>query len=104
LGYPGGGPYTASPARVRETLNLKGPNIYRTGTVQRQVYTVRGSVRQGNSGGPLVAEDGQVLGLVFGAAVDDPDTGFVLTAPEVSDELELSLESPVAVGTGNCIL
>ncbi len=104
LGYPGGGPYTASPARIRETLNLKGPDIYRTGTVQRQVYTVRGSVRQGNSGGPLVAEDGQVLGLVFGAAVDDPDTGFVLTAPEVSDELEQSLASPVAVGTGNCIL
>nr|WP_296764391.1 acid resistance serine protease MarP [Rhodococcus sp. (in: high G+C Gram-positive bacteria)] len=104
LGYPGGGPYTASPARIREMLNLSGPDIYRTGTVERQVYTVRGTVRQGNSGGPLVAEDGQVLGLVFGAAVDDPDTGFVLTANEIDDELTRSLDSPVAVGTGACIV
>lgn len=104
LGYPGGGPYTASPARIREMLNLSGPDIYRTGTVERQVYTVRGTVRQGNSGGPLVAEDGQVLGLVFGAAVDDPDTGFVLTASEITDELTRSFDSPVAVGTGACIV
>ncbi len=104
LGYPGGGPYTASSARVRETLNLSGPDIYRTGTVQRQVYTVRGSVRQGNSGGPLVAEDGQVLGLVFGAAVDDLDTGFVLTADEIADELERGLLSQTSVGTGACIV
>ncbi len=85
LGYPGGGPYTASPARIREIINLSGPDIYRTGTVQREVYTVRGSVRQGNSGGPLVNSNGEVLGVVFGAAVDDPDTGFVLTATEISD-------------------
>lgn len=104
LGYPGGGPYTASPARVREVLNLSGPDIYRTGTVERQVYTVRGTVRQGNSGGPLVSENGQILGLVFGAAVDDPDTGFVLTADEIADELQQSLSSPVPVGTGACIL
>ncbi|WP_338886972.1 acid resistance serine protease MarP [Rhodococcus sovatensis] len=104
LGYPGGGPYTASPARVRETLNLSGPDIYRTGTVEREVYTVRGTVRQGNSGGPLVAKDGQVLGLVFGAAVDDPDTGFVLTASEVADELQQSTGTAVAVGTGACIV
>lgn len=104
LGYPGGGPYTASPARVREMLNLNGPDIYRTGTVERQVYTVRGTVRQGNSGGPLVTEDGQVLGLVFGAAVDDPDTGFVLTAAEIADELAQSMNAPVPVGTGACIV
>ena len=72
--------------------------------MQREVYTVRGTVRQGNSGGPLVAADGQVLGLVFGAAVDDPDTGFVLTASEIADELERGISSPVAVGTGACIL
>jgi S1-C subfamily serine protease len=104
LGYPGGGPYTASPARIREIINLSGPDIYRTGTVQREVYTVRGSVRQGNSGGPLVNSNGEVLGVVFGAAVDDPDTGFVLTATEISDELARSFDAPVSVGTGDCIV
>ncbi|WP_072690175.1 MarP family serine protease [Rhodococcus marinonascens] len=104
LGYPGGGPYTASAVRVREVLDLNGPDIYRTATVEREVFTVRGSIRQGNSGGPLVDSGGQVLGVVFGAAVDDSDTGFVLTAEEVSRQVQEAPGSTVAVGTGECIL
>ncbi|WP_430335472.1 acid resistance serine protease MarP [Rhodococcus sp. ACT016] len=104
LGYPGGGPYTASAARVREVLDLRGPDIYRSGTVEREVYTVRGSIRQGNSGGPLVDTQGRVLGVVFGAAVDDSDTGFVLTADEVSRQLEQANGSTATVGTGVCIV
>ncbi|MCR8694439.1 MarP family serine protease [Rhodococcus pyridinivorans] len=103
LGYPGGGPYTASAARIRETLDLQGPDIYRGGTVEREVYTVRGTIRQGNSGGPLVDPSGSVLGMVFGAAVDDTDTGFVLTGAEVSRQLEMAgVNQPVA--TGACIV
>ncbi|MDV2477478.1 MarP family serine protease [Rhodococcus zopfii] len=104
LGYPGGGPYTASAARVRESLQLQGPDIYRAGTVEREVYTVRGSIRQGNSGGPLVDEEGRVLGVVFGAAVDDTDTGFALTADEVSRQLAMAGSSVIAVETGACIV
>ncbi|MFE3293243.1 acid resistance serine protease MarP [Rhodococcus sp. NPDC059234] len=103
LGYPGGGPYTASAARVRETLDLKGPDIYRARDVTREVYTVRGSIRQGNSGGPLVDEQGRVLGVVFGAAVDNSDTGFVLTAAEVSRQLAQATSANGAVATGDCI-
>ncbi|WP_129977733.1 MarP family serine protease [Rhodococcus sp. Q1] len=103
LGYPGGGPYTASAARIRETLDLQGPDIYRGGTVEREVYTVRGTIRQGNSGGPLVDPSGNVLGMVFGAAVDDTDTGFVLTGAEVSRQLAMAgRNQPVA--TGACIV
>ncbi len=84
MGYPGGGDFVATPARVREIIELNGPDIYRSATVTREVYTIRGSVRQGNSGGPMIDRNGKVLGVVFGAAVDDADTGFVLTAEEVS--------------------
>jgi S1-C subfamily serine protease len=104
LGYPGGGPYTASAARVRETLDLTGPNIYRSDTVEREVYTVRGSIRQGNSGGPLVDSQGRILGVVFGAAVDNSDTGFVLTENEVSKQLEMAPSATAIVETGACIL
>lgn len=104
LGYPGGGPYTASAARVREVLNLNGPDIYKAGTTQREVYTVRGSIRQGNSGGPMVNDQGEVLGVVFGAAVDDSDTGFVLTANEVSRQLAMATSASTPVSTGVCIL
>ncbi len=88
MGYPGGGDFAATPARIRETIELNGPDIYRSTTVTRQVYTIRGSVRQGNSGGPMIDRGGQVLGVVFGAAVDDADTGFVLTAKEVARQID----------------
>lgn len=102
LGYPGGGDFAATPARVRETIELNGPDIYRTTTVNREVYTIRGTVRQGNSGGPMINRSGQVLGVVFGAAVDDNDTGFVLTANEVSRQLA-KIGNTVKVPTGACV-
>ncbi|MCU1648250.1 MAG: Serine protease [Nocardia sp.] len=104
LGYPGGGRYTASAARVRETLDLKGPNIYRDNNVQREVYTVRGKVQPGNSGGPLVDTDGNILGVVFGAAVTDDDTGYVLTLDEVRPEVEQAAGVSAPVGTSSCVL
>lgn len=104
LGYPGGGPYTASAARVRERIDLSGPNIYRTGNVEREVYTVRGQIRQGNSGGPLVDEKEQVLGVVFGAAVDDKETGFVLTKSAVEQQLAQAPVLTETVPTGDCIV
>ena len=102
LGYPGGGDFAATPARIRETIELNGPDIYRTTTVNREVYTIRGSVKPGNSGGPLINRAGQVLGVVFGAAVDDNDTGFVLTAKEVSRQLA-NLGDTQRVPTGTCV-
>lgn len=104
LGYPGGGRYTASAARVRETIDLTGPNIYRDGSVEREVYTVRGQVRSGNSGGPLVDAEGQVLGVVFGAAVTDDDTGYVLTLDEVRTRIDTAPASSTPVPTGPCVL
>lgn len=102
LGYPGGGDYAASPARIRETIELNGPDIYRSTTVTREVYTIRGSVLQGNSGGPLMDAAGQVLGVVFGAAIDDDDTGFALTTKQIKDQLaKAGLADPV--DTGKCI-
>lgn len=103
LGYPGGGNFTATPARIRELIKLSGPDIYRDpAPVTRDVYTIRASVEQGNSGGPLIDLDGHVLGVVFGAAVDDPDTGFVLTADEVASQLSRIGDTQL-VGTGSCV-
>ncbi|KZS62787.1 serine protease [Mycobacterium ostraviense] len=103
LGYPGGGNFTATPARIREAIKLSGPDIYRNPQpVTRDVYTIRANVEQGDSGGPLIDLNGQVLGVVFGAAVDDPDTGFVLTAGEVASQLE-KLGATQRVATGACV-
>lgn len=101
-GYPLDGPFTVAPQRIRAEILLQGPNIYSTDTVTRQVYTLRGSVRPGNSGGPLLAPDGQVLGVVFGAAIDNPDVGFALTAAEVAPDIAAGRASTAPVSTGAC--
>ncbi|AOS61103.1 MarP family serine protease [Actinoalloteichus hymeniacidonis] len=102
LGYPLGGDYRASAARIRQLFNLRGPDIYDSTTVTREVYTVRSDVRSGNSGGPLIDPDGRVQGMVFGAAVDDEETGFVLTNDEIADEVAAAPDLVDPVGTGQC--
>ncbi|MBZ8177550.1 MarP family serine protease [Corynebacterium poyangense] len=104
LGFPESGPFSVSPARVREKLMIAGPDIYAQGRVEREAYTLRGSVRQGNSGGPVINSDGEVIGVVFGAAVDNSDTGYAITRAEVLRQIgDLNaLTAPVA--TGQCVL
>ena len=102
LGYPLDGPFSSTPAKIRQRIQLRGPDIYDSSTVTRDVYTIRGVVRSGNSGGPLVNPQGQVIGVVFGAAVDQGDTGFVLTADQVRAALNASQSATSRVSTGSC--
>jgi S1-C subfamily serine protease len=104
LGYPLDGPFLATPAKVRSMINLKGPDIYDAGEVTREVYTVRAVVRSGNSGGPMIAPDGRVVGVVFGAALDDQETGFVLTVDQVAPAVQAAPGLRSEVDTGSCAL
>ena len=103
LGFPQSGPFMAEPARVRDRLTIAGPDIYSTGRVERDAYTVRGSIRQGNSGGPMINPEGQVLGVVFGASVEDSDTGYALTADEVRGHVGDVTQLVDAIPTGSCV-
>ncbi len=102
VGYPLDGPFTPVSARVRDVSNVKGPNIYENETVIREVYTLRATVLSGNSGGPLLDTSGRLLGVIFAAALDDPETGFALTQTEARPiaDAAAALREPVA--TGRC--
>ncbi len=101
-GFPGGGELTATPARIRGVLTARGSDIYGHGSVTREVYSVRGTIRPGNSGGPLLSPDGDVDGVVFATSVEDPDTGYALTAAQVATAAREGGRSTDTVDTGSC--
>ena len=101
-GYPLDHNFTPSPARVGDIQDATGPDIYQTSQVTRQIYEIKADVQPGNSGGPLIAPNGSVYGVVFAAAVGVPDTGFVLTAAEVEADAHAGSTSKVQVSTEGC--
>jgi S1-C subfamily serine protease len=102
VGYPLNGPFTPVSARIRDLTNVRGPDIYNSQTVVRQVYSIRSTVQSGNSGGPLLNPSGQLLGVIFAAALDDPETGYALTATVAEPVADDNAASTVPVGTGDC--
>ena len=102
LGYPQDGPFRADAARIRGTQDAKGPDIYQRKTVVREIYALRARVRPGNSGGALIDTKGGVYGVVFAAAADDPQTGYALTADEVSGDAARGRSATDKVSTQGC--
>jgi S1-C subfamily serine protease len=102
IGYPENGPFTPVAARIRDRMDARGVDIYSRSTVTREIYGLRSQVLPGNSGGPLISPSGQVLGVVFAAATDDSQTGYALTASEVTQDAVAGYAAKTGVSTGGC--
>ncbi|MGW4300353.1 MarP family serine protease [Streptomyces sp. NPDC004646] len=103
-GFPENGSYDVRAARVRGRITANGPDIYHRGTVARDVYSLYATVRQGNSGGPLLTPQGKVYGVVFAKSLDDAETGYALTADEIRTDIAKGRTAAEQVGTDNCAL
>jgi S1-C subfamily serine protease len=99
-GYPQDGSLDLQAATVASRMNATGQNIYNDGTVTREIYSIRSTVRPGNSGGPLLSTDGRVYGVVFARSTSDPETGYVLTAAEVAADARRAAGATAPVDTG----
>ncbi len=97
LGYPENGPFALTPARFGDTRTVLSEDSYGRGPIRRRIAFLRGNVRSGNSGGPLVDSHGRVLGTVFAATTSGPPGGFAIPSSIVIPALEEAL-SPVDTG------
>ena len=102
LGFPENGPFDARAARIRSVMDLRSPDIYDKGELVRKTFSIRGLVRSGNSGGPLVSESGDVYGVIFAASVTDSSTGYALTAGQVAADANKGRSASQPVSTGKC--
>lgn len=99
LGYPENGPYALAPARIGDTRSVISEDSYGTGPIRRTIASLRGSVRSGNSGGPLVDSQGRVMATVFAATTSGPPGGFAI--PDEIVRVALG-EASGPVDTGPC--
>ncbi|MFI5281882.1 MAG: MarP family serine protease [Candidatus Dormibacterales bacterium] len=94
IGYPGGGSESVVPAVVDGTISPQGRDIYNGTLVTREVFVIQASVHPGNSGGPLVDEQGRVLGMVFATSASDPNQAYALTDNEIAPDIQYAVSNP----------
>ncbi|MER5577012.1 MarP family serine protease [Streptomyces massasporeus] len=99
-GYPQDGDLNLQAATVANRVRATGQNIYNDRTATREIYSIRSTVRPGNSGGPLLTTDGRVYGVVFARSTSDAETGYVLTADEVASDARSAAGATTPVDTG----
>jgi hypothetical protein len=99
LGYPENGPFAAAAARFGGSSGVISQDAYGRGPIRREISSLRGEVRSGNSGGPVVDGRGRVLGTVFAATTSGPPGGYAIPNGVVTDALR---SSTAPVDTGPC--
>jgi len=103
FGYPGGGNAVVEPATVAAVYNATGLDVMGSARVTRRIIELRATVQPGDSGGPLLLEDGTVGGVVFAESKVDPTVGYALSPIEVRDRIEPALTRTARVATGPCL-
>jgi S1-C subfamily serine protease len=104
IGYPGGGPETVEPAVVNGAYRAEGRDIYGQGLVVRSIWITLAKVQPGNSGGPLVDLDGNVLGVIFAASTSQAGLAYALTDAEVQPDIDQAQGRTQSVPVGPCAM
>jgi S1-C subfamily serine protease len=102
VGFPENGALHVASASVSASFEAVGRDIYGGSLVTRQVYEINAQVLPGNSGGPLVAQGGSVLGVVFSRSTVNANVGYALTSSAIAGDVARGEASSTPVSTGAC--
>ena len=104
LGFPENGPFDVRAARIGDTMRVISSDAYNRGPVERVVTSFRGFVRPGNSGGPAVNENGEIVATVFASRADSGSGGYGIPSDLVEQSVDLAKERQSPVSTQECAL
>lgn len=102
LGYPGGKSFTAQPGVIIDRFMAVGRDIYGEKPTKREVYALKADIEPGNSGGPFIDQNGEVLGLIFARSTTNQQVGFALSIPAIKDALSKAQAQPSDTGSLRC--
>lgn len=101
FGYPGGAPLRVQPFQVGDEVRAVGTDIYDRHRTDRAVLILASELRPGDSGAALVDAAGNVVGVAFAIAPDDPGVSYGLDVSELQAVLAGDLSTPIE--TGPCL-
>ena len=88
FGHPNGqDQLRVAPARISQQVTARGRDLYDAHRTDRDVFILASTLRPGDSGGALTNLDGEVVGVAFAIAPDEPGTAYALTAKELRTAL-----------------
>src|SRR5215216_6810234 len=102
LGFPESGPLDVQPARTGATRHVISSDAYNRGPVERTVTSFRVYVRPGNSGGPAVNANGQVVSTIFASRTDSDNSGYGIPSRIVHRYLQAAAGRTAPVNSGEC--
>jgi S1-C subfamily serine protease len=102
IGFPQNGPLDVRPARTGDTGYVKSGDAYNEALVRRIVTSFRVFVRPGNSGGPAVNAEGEVVSTIFASRADASNVGYGIPSQVVQRHLSVAAERKEPVSTGGC--
>jgi len=105
FGHPGGGALREAPVRIAEQIVARGTDITHSVQTERNVFVLAATTAPGDSGGPIVDEQGHVVGVMFAYDISRATTAYALTDTELDAVLDpvLAGTSTLPHSTGACL-
>jgi S1-C subfamily serine protease len=101
-GYPYGGPFTSTAAEVLDAGPVQIPAADGSGGAERDIYALAATIHLGNSGGPVLSTDGDVVGVIFGSSASGDDVAYGVTTTELMPVIAQAADLDAAVAPGRC--
>jgi S1-C subfamily serine protease len=102
-GYPFGGPFDSSGAQIVDIGDSFVANIYGRDPTVRTVYTLAATIREGDSGGPFLDENGSVVGMVFARSADVDTLGFAMGIDDLAPVAAEAAALTLPISPGHCV-